>query len=159
MAAGADPVGARVTGDGAKMIALPDWFTKLTTNDFGTLPQWVRSVFRLRAPDVPKKLLVDIVVPSLEMTAVSASVQTGTSTVAGAGAFLQLPDIPGTTVLIQADPANVDNVILSMNGLAVGIVLRPADAFAADVANLNLFFIRSSGAGAVTVNWIVGQPL
>jgi len=137
----------------------PRWFEKGQLNPFGALPDWVRTVFRLRDQDVPRELMIGAVVPVINLLDVATRPVAGTVVLAPAPAVLQLPNVPGALLLIQADPANLLNVLLGFGNGNIPIVLPPGAALEASLPNLNLIFVGSAGAGAPVVNWTVLQPV
>lgn len=125
-------------------------------NRLTRLPRWLREVLTLGSPEVPSLLLLESITPVVNIMDVASRGVGGTAT---SIAVVQLPDIPGGAFLIQADPANVDDVLLGFAPGVLPLVLAAGQSVEATVANLNFFFFSSAGAGAVTVNFFALQPV
>lgn len=136
---------------------LDELVARIKENRLGRLPFWLRDVFRLRAQEVPESLLLPTIVPAIDVNGVGVPM-TGTVAIP-AGAPQQLPDAPGTFQFVQADPNNVDDVLLGVGNGNVPIRLTPGASFGASVPNLSYFFAGSSGLLAVTVNWVSLSPV
>ena len=82
--------------------------------------------------------------PSTALFDGSVSLTTGT---------VQLPSQTGSEFLIQADPANSNNVLLGATSGTQPIVLGPGASVPMPIVNLNLLY-ASTNTGTATLNWI-----
>jgi hypothetical protein len=131
---------------------------RLCVNPLARLPHWIATSVGLRDRDVPDKLVIPWIVPVLPVLDVAPAAFSDELTTT---LRARLPDVAGIGAVIQADPANGDDVLLGIGRLAPGTLpfhtLIPGAFFAADVANLNLFTVESGGAGAVRVTFTMLQ--
>lgn len=106
----------------------------------------------LEAPEGMGVLAAPNIRPVVDIFATAAAGASGDATTT---APLVLPDVRGADVVVQADPANVDDVLIGIFGFAAPHTLAPGASVSAAVASLSVITIASAGAGAVRVTWTV----
>lgn len=131
---------------------------RLCINPLARLPHWMQTSLGLRDRDVPDKLVLPWIVSTVNVLDVAPAAFSDELTTT---LRARLPNVPGIGCVIQADPANGDDVLLGIGRLAPGTLpfhtLIPGAFFPADIANLNLVTVESAGAGAIRVTFTMLQ--
>lgn len=130
----------------AREVKVPDLCVRSV--EIGRQADWIAALIELLTREAPRELVTSLVVSALDVLTVAQRAITADATTTAA---LQLPDGDAIGILLSADPANVDNVLLGIGGATPAHVVEPGGSFSGNLANTNLLTVASDGAGAVRV--------
>lgn len=78
----------------------------------------------------------------------------GAGTQTATGSAVVLPTVAGKSVLLQSDPDNTDDILVG-SASAQPIQLIPGQWLAADITNLNAFYLKRAVSGSPVLNYLV----
>jgi hypothetical protein len=128
-------------------------------NLFTRNPQWLQPVLGLKDDEVPRGLFLPGVIATVDILSVADAAVSGEATTTLGE---RLPSMACTSILIQSDPANGDDVQIGIGAFIPGTLpfhtLTAGQFFSMDASNLQLIQFQSAGAGAVRITWTILRP-